>query len=175
MENSLDEIHKLLGITPAHRSANRLELQKQAPLEQLKVVEITATGNPFILHSNVAGVWQQMKERAAADGITLAPHSGFRSYLHQKNLIQSQLQSGKVLEEILVRIAIPGYSEHHTGYAIDLHAYGHPVLEEAFEATAEYQWLLENACEFGFHLSYPRNNKWGIVYEPWHWFYDNLR
>ena len=74
-------------------------------------------------------------------------------------------------KDILTHIAIPGFSEHHTGKAIDIHANGHPVLEEAFEKTEEFMWLSKNAASFGFRLSYPRANTLGIIYEPWHWFY----
>ena len=25
------------------------------------------------------------------------------------------------------------------------------------------------AGAFGFSMTYPRDNPWGIIYEPWHW------
>jgi LAS superfamily LD-carboxypeptidase LdcB len=42
-------------------------------------------------------------------------------------------------------------------------------LNEAFEKTQAFEWLIENATRFNFRLSYPRKNNMGIVYEPWHW------
>ncbi|MSU66308.1 MAG: hypothetical protein EXS38_09455 [Opitutus sp.] len=39
----------------------------------------------------------------------------------------------------------------------------------AFENTREFAWLACHARRFGFHLSYPKSNAAGIVYEPWHW------
>ena len=72
------------------------------------------------------------------------------------------------------RVAMPGYSEH--GYpahqAIDfMTARGCPTDERPldFARTKEYEWLIENARRFHFHLSYPRGNSMGIMFEPWHW------
>lgn len=99
------------------------------------------------------------------------PFSGFRSYIHQKNLIDKHLKNGRKLEDILTHIAIPGFSEHHSGRAIDIHAKDRPILGEDFEKTDAFAWLTKNADRFGFRLSYPRANALGIIYEPWHWFY----
>jgi len=73
------------------------------------------------------------------------------------------------VEEILTVNAAPGYSEHHSGYALDIGTPGEPPAEESFESTAAFAWLGEHAGRFGFQLSYPRDNPHGIVYEPWHW------
>lgn len=43
---------------------------------------------------------------------------------------------------------------------------------EAFENLAEYKWLMKRVAEYGFVLSYPRNNPSGISFEPWHWRYE---
>lgn len=72
------------------------------------------------------------------------------------------------------RVAVPGYSEHGTpsSLALDLQNIdGRPSDENPtdFEDTPEYRWLLENANRFGFHLSYPKDNRWGVTFEPWHW------
>ena len=65
--------------------------------------------------------------------------------------------------------AAPGYSEHHTGRAVDLTTPGTPPLLEAFERTAAFAWLERHAARFGFVMTYPRNNPLGVIYEPWHW------
>ncbi len=71
----------------------------------------------------------------------------------------------------MTHIAIPGFSEHHSGRAIDIHTKGKNILDEEFESTEEFIWLSKNAAQFEFRLSYPRSNSFGIIYEPWHWFY----
>lgn len=171
MDNTLKEIYQILGITELHLSANKLSLHLQPPLEQLQVVDIDCDGKPFILIPSAADAWLKMKKAALTENISLLPFSGFRSYLYQKNLIERRLKEGRKIEDVLTYVAIPGYSEHHSGRAIDIHAPGRPVLEEEFEQTDSFKWLQENAYKFDFRLSYPRGGTLGIIYEPWHWFY----
>lgn len=171
MDKALLEIHDALGITEQHLSSNRLSIHQQPRLEELQVVDIDFEGKPFILTSSAAQAWLDMKATAQSEQITLMPFSGFRSYLHQKNLIERHLRNGRKIEDILTHIAIPGFSEHHSGRAIDIHTSGRAVLEEEFEATDAFDWLTKNASRFHFRLSYPRANPQGIIYEPWHWFY----
>ena len=171
MDNLLNQIHHQLGISRTHLELNRLERQDQPALHLLEVVDIDFEGKPFILISPAAKAWREMISSAGKENIYLMPFSGFRSYIHQKNLIEKHLKNGRRLEDIFTHIAIPGFSEHHSGRAVDIHARGQAVLEEAFEATEEFRWLSENAGRYNFRLSYPRSNSQGIVYEPWHWFY----
>jgi D-alanyl-D-alanine carboxypeptidase len=174
MDQALKALHDVLGIHESHLSANRLPFHAQPALEDLEVVDIDCDGKPFILISSTAQAWRKMKTAAAGDKIELFPFSGFRSYVYQKNLIEKRLQAGRQLESILTHVAIPGFSEHHSGRAIDIHAPGRPVLEEEFELTDSFAWLRENAHKFDFRLSYPRGNTLGIIYEPWHWFYEGV-
>jgi hypothetical protein len=72
------------------------------------------------------------------------------------------------------RAAIPGYSEHGTPsqLALDLqNVDGLPSDEtpQDFEGTLEYNWLINNALRFKFYMSYPRDNPYGVMFEPWHW------
>lgn len=172
MESLLKKIHEELGITAEHLQINRLAYHTQPSLEQLEVVEIDFEGKPFILHSNAAHAWRVMRASASSEDVHLRPFSGFRSYLYQKRLIENHLKNGRQLESILTHIAIPGFSEHHSGLAVDIHANGNPVLETDFENSDEFSWLNKNAMRFGFHLSYPRENEVGIIYEPWHWYFS---
>lgn len=165
------KIHQALGITPQHLERNLLSFHQQPRVEELQVVDLDFEGKAFILISSTARAWREMKKAAQAEGIDLRPYSGFRSYLQQRNLIHWHLKNGRKIEDILTHIAIPGYSEHHSGRAIDIHADERAVLEENFESTKEFKWLERNASQFEFRLSYPRSNSFGIIYEPWHWFY----
>ena len=79
---------------------------------------------------------------------------------------------GQSVEEILHVNAAPGYSEHHSGRALDIGTPGEPPAEESFEHTSAFAWLTRHAGDFGFVMSYPRANPHGIVYEPWHWYHE---
>ena len=67
--------------------------------------------------------------------------------------------------------AIPGQSEHQTGLCVDFITSGEDELTEAFENTAAFAWLSQNAYKFGFILRYPKGKEGitGYTYEPWHY------
>lgn len=68
------------------------------------------------------------------------------------------------------RFFFPTYSEHvfTKRQAIDFMT-SEGIKGVGFEKTDEYKWLKENAGRFGFIESYPLNNKFDVMYEPWHW------
>ena len=102
--------------------------------------------------------------------------STYRSIEYQKGLYEksinkylkqgkSQEEAQKLTDEYINR---PGTSEHHLGLAVDFNN-----VDEGFENTKAYEWLLENASNYGFILRYPKEKEdiTGIEYEPWHWRY----
>jgi zinc D-Ala-D-Ala carboxypeptidase len=125
---------------------------------------------PLWLDAPTARAWQAMRTAAAADGITLDAISGFRSHAYQLGIFQRKLARGQSVEQILAVNAAPGFSEHHSGRALDIGTPGEPPAEESFERTQAFSWLTAHADRFGFRMSYPRHNPHGIVYEPWHWY-----
>lgn len=68
-------------------------------------------------------------------------------------------------------LAPPGFSEHQTGWVLDLGDLSDPEADDnpLFERTAAFRWLTQHAGRFGFELSFPRGNWQGVGYEPWHW------
>jgi D-alanyl-D-alanine carboxypeptidase len=69
--------------------------------------------------------------------------------------------------------ALPGFSEHHTGRAVDVGTPDSVPLDYGFQSTGAFAWLQSNAADFNFRLSYPADNSEGYVYEPWHWCYQS--
>ena len=128
-----------------------------------------ADGREHRLTPVAAAAWQGMRAAAAADGVELHLVSAFRSFDYQIELIERKLARGVAIEEICRASACPGYSEHHTGRAVDIDTPDYPGLSEDFEQTAAFEWLCRHAAAHGFSLSYPRGNAAGYVYEPWHW------
>lgn len=116
-----------------------------------------------------ASAWQEMKAAAEREHVTLQLVSAFRSVAYQRQIIERKLAAGQTLDQILRVSAAPGYSEHHTGRAIDLTAPGCKPLTEEFEQTPAFAWLARRANSYGFSMTYPRNNPSGVIYEPWHW------
>ena len=120
-----------------------------------------------------ASAWQAMRESASAAGVDLQMVSAYRSVDYQEGILRRKLEKGQAIEEILQVSAAPGYSEHHTGRAVDLTTPGSPVLEEEFEGSEAFSWLTDSAGSFGFRMSFPRDNPHGVAYEPWHWAWQN--
>lgn len=124
---------------------------------------------PLWLSRGAARGWQRMRQAAALEGIALDAISGYRSHDYQLGIFERKLARGQSVEQILTVNAAPGYSEHHGGDALDIGTPGEPPAEESFERTPAFAWLRRHAGDFGFAMSYPRDNPHGIVYEPWHW------
>jgi D-alanyl-D-alanine carboxypeptidase len=144
---------------------------KEAPSGAL--TSITADGR-IRLQKAAAQKYRQMQAAARRDGVSLVPLSGFRSVKEQEYLFfgvkAKRNQEAKKRAEVS---APPGYSEHHTGYAIDLGDGRAPAtnLSQTFEGTAAFRWLKNHAAKYSFELSFPANNPQGVNYEPWHWRY----
>jgi zinc D-Ala-D-Ala carboxypeptidase len=140
-----------------------------AEARELEDVELNIVGRMQKLAPRSARAWRQMKESAAADGVELLLVSGFRSIRYQVELFRNKLASGHTIEAILAVNAAPGFSEHHTGKAVDIATPGSRPLTEEFETSAAFAWLQHNAGRFGFSMPYGRDNSFGFCYEPWHW------
>lgn len=124
---------------------------------------------PLWLHVEAARAWSNMRHAALRDDVVLEAISGYRSHAYQLGIFERKRARGDTVEQILRVNAAPGYSEHHSGHALDIGAPGEPPAEESFEHTDAFAWLVDNARGYGFVMSYPRDNPHGISYEPWHW------
>lgn len=106
---------------------------------------------------------------------TLIIESGYRStqyqiFIYLKALYDVDFQ---LSEQQLVMV--PHLSEHAQlpFHAVDLKIKEHKECSR-FELTGAYEWLSHNAANYGFTLSYPKDNTLGISFEPWHWLYQRL-
>ena len=158
-----------LGITDRLLAARRLPVFRE--VRHLEPAGLGSDGRDKFLTPAAARAWRAMQERAQTDGVLLQLVSGFRSIEFQATLLRQKRAKGIALEEILRINAPPGYSEHHTGRAVDIGTRDCPPLDEAFERTEAFRWLGIKARRFDFSMSYPRGNRQGFIYEPWHWRY----
>ncbi|MFZ6710636.1 M15 family metallopeptidase [Undibacterium sp. TC9W] len=158
-------------IPPQLLEQRGLLLQQEAI--ELVLAENGEDGRQYLLTPATNLAWQAMKAAASEDGIALLMISAFRSIARQTEIISDKLAEGQQLQDILLVCAPPGYSEHHTGRAIDIATPEDPELEISFDTTAAFAWLQNNAGRFGFHMSYPPGNTSGFQYEPWHWCFQS--
>lgn len=140
---------------------------------------ITSDPDSLKLDYRVAPHYNEMYLAALADGIELMPVSGYRSVDRQhrnfENKIQTYLDQGygkvEATQMAATIILPPGTSEHNAGLAMDICS-----LEQNFEETEEFEWLCENAADYGFIMRYPKDKQdiTKIIYEPWHWRYVGI-
>ncbi|MFT7090540.1 MAG: D-alanyl-D-alanine carboxypeptidase [Candidatus Azotimanducaceae bacterium] len=166
----LDRRLKQLGILESHIQACRMPREEEAIFlvdGGLDIFDRAISMTPGT-YSN----WQQMKTQAVKDSVELQIVSAYRSVEYQCDLFLKKLARGISLGDILKVNAIPGFSQHHTGRALDLSTPDFPPLETIFEESIAFAWLQKHAYQYDFALSYPCNNDQGIDYEPWHWSYQ---
>lgn len=122
-----------------------------------------------------------MLDEAHAIGYDIMVCSGYRSIEYQRclfddkvnRLIKSGMNRESALEEATKVVMPPGYSEHHTGLAVDIISSDNRELDETQADTPANIWLQNNAYRYGFILRYPKSkeNITGVIYEPWHFRY----
>lgn len=162
-----DEIWLELGISSDLVRSCRLPLQEEAT--GLVSAGLDVFKREQFVTPQTHACWQAMRSAAEKDDITLLIVSAYRSVDYQCQLIRGKLIKGQSIEDIVRVSAIPGFSEHHSGRAIDITTDDCKPLEEEFDETPAFEWLESNASKFDFVMSYPKDNPFKIIYEPWHW------
>ena len=142
---------------------------KEIPKEKLVLIEPNLE-----VHMDMRDSLLKMREEAKKDGIYLVFLSGYRSINLQNDIFYSLKSIRNQEAEERARVsAPPGYSEHSTGFAIDIGdaTQRETDFETDFENTDAFRWLIKNAAKFHFKLSFNKDNRY-IDYEPWHWRYE---
>lgn len=145
------------------------------PYQEASAADLVEVAPGQALHRDAARALLAMQRAAAADGVDLEVLSAFRPAELQEELffaIKSE-RNQSALERAQVS-APPGFSEHSTGYAVDLGDARSPQshLSVRFERTDAFAWLQANAARHHFILSFPSGNAQGVSYEPWHWRFE---
>ena len=159
MQNAINYDQSILGHLPYD------EVSK----EKLVVIE------PNIeVHIDMRKSLLKMRDDAKNDEIFLVFLSGFRSINLQKDIFYSLKSTRNQVAAERARVsAPPGYSEHSTGFAIDIGDSNkrETDFEVEFENTDAFRWLEKNAAKYHFKLSFNKNHN-SVDYEPWHWRYE---
>lgn len=163
-------LNRQLGVPADYGRQHRLRLQAE-PVQLASIGQDVFDREQFMT-PQAAKAFHRLVNHAAAEDIAIQPVSAFRSVDYQSALVQNKLDQGQSMEDILRVSAAPGFSEHHSGRAVDLTTPDFEVLEETFADSAAFRWLARNAAASGFRMSYPEGNRHGVAYEPWHWYYS---
>lgn len=97
--------------------------------------------------------------------------SGYRTQEKQQSLYEEKIAEYKeegysdseAVKQAEQWVAVPGYSEHQLGFAVDINGATYDV----------YLWLQENSYKYGFILRYPgsKTDITGTAEEVWHYRY----
>jgi len=156
-------------------------VNKRLPLNPINYIPVdlvapkfsTLNANPYgrklRKEASTASYKLAMAMKVAGKG-SLIIQSAYRSYAEQSIIHDRQVEKYglKVGEALAAR---PGYSEHQTGWAMDVSARGQGCqIRVCFGQTKAGRWLATNAWKFGFIIRYPQNASpyTGYQYEPWH-------
>jgi D-alanyl-D-alanine carboxypeptidase len=156
-----------LGVPGDYGATHRLRLQPEC--KRAVSIGPDVYGREARMAPRAARAWLAMRGAALCQGVQLQAVSAFRTVAYQAGIIERKLAAGQDIGEVLRVSAAPGFSEHHSGCALDITAPGFEPLHESFEKSPAHQWLSRSADRFGFRLSYPRGNRHGVAFEPWHW------
>ena len=138
-------------------------------------VELSNIDKTRQFDSRAIGYLNQMMKALKDDGIKgVWVQSAYRSPEYQNELynekieeVMSQNVTKEDAEEYTAKlINKPGTSEHNLGLAVDFN-----YVDEEFDKTEGFAWLIENAENYGFILRYEedKQNITKVSYEPWHW------
>lgn len=179
---------EITGNTVADERIRTLAEARGYSLRSVPVLPIVKTATPGLdeddlLQPKAFAAYQALQRKAAQDQIPLQLSSGYRSIDWQRQYFLQQLRTRGLttaaiasrradagLKTVMSVVAPPGYSRHHTGYAIDLVC--HDGSGRPFEYTSCFNWLSKDnykiAKQFGWIPSYPEGAKeQGPEPEPW--------
>ncbi len=133
-------------------------------------------GKPHQVEVETYEKFLELREALLAEGIQIELDSCYRSVEAQQDIWDRfTIEYGE--EYVKKYVAVPGYSEHHTGLAIDICLVKDGVTiddNDAMIAEKEIFAIIHaKLADFGFILRYPEGKEeiTGYGYEPWHFRY----
>ena len=108
---------------------------------------------------------------ANQEGYYLMVNSSYRDFAKQTSIFEDyKNRYGTEYAENYA--AHPGYSEHQTGYALDIVDKNY-TSKDSFTNSPSFNWLKDNAYKYGFILRYPSDKEdvTGTNFESWHYRY----
>jgi D-alanyl-D-alanine carboxypeptidase len=148
------------------------ENYKPSALTSIDTKYLVLKDKPLLIHDRIWLFLQNLLDASDKAGSPLLIVSAYRSFGTQASLKSSYRVTYGVGTANSFS-ADQGYSEHQLGTAVDFSTGNLGTNFSAFAKTRAYQWLLDNAYQYGFILSYPANNAY-YVFEPWHWRFVGL-
>lgn len=145
---------------------------------------LSKLSNGYLVDKRIVSAYDDLAAAAKKAGYPLVMVSAYRSVAYQRKIFDANVDTlmargeSKEAAEKTTKLTFtePGYSEHHTGLAIDVvdqawyQDHTTDVLDHRFGDTEGGKWIQAHAREYGFIVRYPEG-KYDITqidYEPWH-------
>ncbi len=162
------------AISGAHGDPNSIDVvvNKKHCFNPIDFVPRDLTGfQGFLVSAKIVPDLAAMFNAAATAGVQLNMTSSYRSYANQVVTYNNWVRVNGSTAAADTVSARPGYSEHQTGFAIDMSA-GNCSLE-CFLSSPQYTWMQEHGAEYGFIQRYPVGYEsiTGYNSEAWHYRY----
>lgn len=160
---------------------NLMLVNEKHPMEPSYVPEVAAVTDDYSVDSRIVDATNQMLTAAKQAGMNMHICSAYRTVEKQTQVFNDTMTDNlgggedywTAYNTTKQSVALPGYSEHGIGLALDIVSDSYEGLDEQQAQTAEAQWLAQNCATYGFILRYPpdKSDETGIIYEPWHYRY----
>lgn len=134
---------------------------------------VNTVGNTVEVEKKAYDAYLKLKADLEDEGIYVDLDSAYRSVAEQQRIMDDFIEQYGI-EYATKTVATPGYSEHHTGLALDLYLIIDGVDVDENEDMIQYVdiWatIHEKLPQYGFILRYLDGKEYitGYGYEPWH-------
>lgn len=142
--------------------------------DQVLIFEVENSCGEFIyVEEETYEQFKLMQEELLARGIQIEASNAFRS-INEQEIMYNEFAAKYGEEYTKQYLARPGFSEHHTGLAIDIMIVKQGNIlrdyEELLADEEDFAEIRELLPQYGFILRYPegKEDHTGHSYEPWH-------
>ena len=130
-------------------------------------------GDTCVVEKETLAMFNKLRESLLKENIRIELDNGYRSIKRQQEIWDEFIKKYGT-DYAKKYVAQPGYSEHHTGLAIDIFLIKDKEVinenEDLFKEIEIFDKIHKQIANFGFILRYPKDKEeiTGYGYEPWH-------
>ena len=144
---------------------------------KVQLIEVeNSFGKKFQIEKTTYEHFVNLREELLAEGIQIELDSVYRSVARQCEIVD-EFTANYGADYVKKYVAVPGFSEHHTGLAVDIClVVDGRIIDDNDEMIAQkeiFSRIHSKLADNGFILRYlpGKENITGYAYEPWHFRY----
>ncbi len=145
---------------------NRIYSLGEYEPEDLVSVPVSYSYNGIKLSESILPHIEEMISDGKENGYSFIVSGGYRSFKDQEKIYNSYVNSRGTREADSIA-ARPGHSEYQTGLCFDIDIYG--KVEGEKTESEQYQWLINNAKNYGFILRHTKEKEDLTLYSASSW------